>query len=61
MQDTKSGAGGKSGRADRRAEALRANLRRRKLQVRSRAAAAKEAQNAAATQPADGAPRRDET
>ena len=61
MRDTKSGAGGKDGRADRRAEALRANLRRRKLQRRSRAAATNDTQDIAATPPADGTPRRDET
>jgi hypothetical protein len=61
MRDAKSGTGGKGGgRRDRRAEALRANLRRRKLQVRGRAEAAKDEAAAVTPEPGNGPPRRDE-
>lgn len=61
MRETDSRTGKPTRPKDRRADALRANLRRRKLQARGRAAASAEPAEEPSPASQTGDPRRDET
>lgn len=61
MQEKTGSGGRRDGPRDRRAEALRANLRRRKLQARGRAETAQTPAAADNDPPQPGKPNRDET